>query len=68
MARTAFRRMGATLVLVLTGLGLAGCDIPPSHDELYPPDAAQLSNRFIITHDRYHPWQFQPYGIHDGGH
>jgi hypothetical protein len=51
-------RRAVVLVLVLT---LAGCDLPPpTHDALYPPHEDQLKQNFIITHDRYHPWEFQP--------
>ncbi|MBS0561000.1 MAG: hypothetical protein JSR21_13190 [Proteobacteria bacterium] len=56
-------------VLALAALlPLVACNLPPpDHDMLYPPDAAGLSDRFIITHDRYHPWQFQPYGFGERG-
>jgi hypothetical protein len=48
-------------LMLLLGLTLAGCNLPPpTHDALYPPDEAQLKQNFIITHDRYHPWEFQP--------
>jgi hypothetical protein len=48
--------------MVFAALALGGCSLlpPPSHSELYPPDEAELKQNFIITHDRYHPWQFQP--------
>ena len=47
------------LPIVLIALLLAGCDMPPTHEALYPPNQEQLSQFFIITHDRYHPWRFQ---------
>jgi len=56
-------RLGGRLesLVVLAALTLGGCDLPPpTHSALYPPDEAELSQNFIITHDRYHPWQFQP--------
>jgi hypothetical protein len=48
--------------MLFATLTLNGCDLlpPPAHSALYPPDEAELQQRFIITHDRYHPWQFQP--------
>jgi hypothetical protein len=56
------------IALLLSALPLAACNIPPAHSELYPPDEAGLSQNFIITHDRYHPWQFQPIESMDGSH
>jgi hypothetical protein len=47
-----------SLLLVLT---LAACDIPPSHSELYPPESETKWHGNSVTHDRYHPWQFQRY-------
>jgi len=55
-------------LVLLAVLAVSGCNLPPpAHSELYPPDEAGLSQNFIITHDRYHPWQFQPVEIEDGG-
>ena len=47
-------------VLFALLLCVAACDIPPTHDALYPPNEEQLSQTWIITHDRYHPWRFHP--------
>jgi hypothetical protein len=47
--------LGASAVL------LTACNLPPpTHDALYPPDEAGLSANYIVTHDRYYPWAFQP--------
>jgi hypothetical protein len=53
--------MTRVLVLIAVVL-LSGCNVlpPPTHDALYPPDEDQLKQNFIITHDRYHPWEFYP--------
>jgi hypothetical protein len=53
------------LALLLV-LALSGCDIPPSHSELYPPESDTQWFQYSVPHDRYHPWQFQRYDTGDG--
>ena len=57
-------RLTAVLLAILS---VGGCDIPPSHSALYPPDEDQLRWKYNITHDRYHPWAFNPVDPHTGG-
>ncbi len=56
----------APLLLLLLAASLGGCDVPPAHSALYPPDEEALKQTYIITHDRYRPWAFQPVDPFDG--
>jgi hypothetical protein len=54
-------------LMLLVVLSLTACDIPPSHSELYPPESDTKWHSVSVTHDRYHPWQYQRYDT-GGGH